>query len=332
MNETIADAVESTIEDGFDADGNISDADMAAALTGGEIESKVEPEPEVEVEIQAESAEPEQPAEPEQVETKGGDDGKSELEPESESEPDGVMSKSGNSIIPYEDLMKERDGRHAERDRANNLQAELDKLIAERDEPEPTPSDDDDPEGYVATEDVEAFMDEFPEVAKQLQASSAMADKITSLEQQIAGQAEQRAQDLHFAEIAGAHKDYETALDGAEFETWFDAQPEIAQKAYAEVYEHGNASQVVEMLNTFKASIPNGNPETPAKTEVVKKNVDDVVSDAKIETKVPSSLSSVPGSASVNDESDLDMKQGGFMDKMSGMSAADQLAALDRML
>lgn len=320
MSEAInaVDTAETAVESGFDADGNISDENMAAALTGGTLEVEETTEgAEEPTESQKTSEEPTEP------------DEKTE-------EPSGVMSKSGESIIPYADLIKERDGRHAERDRANDLQSQLNALLTkQKDEPLANDSETEEKEDS-SLEKLEAMFEDYPEskgILEGLSNSNAdLTKQLGELRDQIGKVAETSAASTHFKAINDAHSNAETVLTSDEFKGWIDQMNPIVKGAYEAVYKHGTSDQVISMLNDFTAT-----QKKPEEPKADPKVVDEKVAKAETEAEnkqSPGSLSDISGSTSPHDEKTalIDMSQANFMDKMSNLSSSAQMELLDRIM
>ena len=320
MNEAIdtvdtVETVETAVESGFDESGGISDENMAAALTGGAIEESVEVVTEEPVEESIEVV-TEEPVE------------------ESTKEPEGVMSKSGESIIPYADLIKEREGRHAERDRANDLQNQLDALsVKQKDD------NSESEEKSSGLKELEAMFEDYPEAEGILKglttANTDMAKQLGELRDQIGRVAETSAASMHFKAINDAHAGAETILTSDGFEAWLSEMAPISQEAYRSVFKQGTSDQVISMLNDFATTQKKSeiSISDPPDSKVIEKKVAKAEADAK-KKQSPGSLSDISGSANPHDEKTavIDMSQANFMDKMSTLSSAAQLELLDKIM
>jgi len=337
------DAAESAVENGFDADGNISDENMAAALTGGEIEleTKVETETDVKVETDVEQ----------------DDDKPGDLKDEPQGDPDtdkddvptGVQSKKGDFIIPYDDLIKERDGRHTERARADGLQEQLNaanKRLTEVTTPvagdletdkEPGTQDKDTPDKQkvISQEALDEMMEDYPQAGAAIMAlvksNELLVQQVGDLTNQSEDNAVTVALGEHVNTIIGVHNDYEAILDSGRLKEWINGLPALDREGPERVFNSGNTKEVIELVDKFKAETTS--EDDPPKVDPDKK-IADAEAKAANETNTPVSLSDIPGSVQPHDEQNalLEMSQGNFMDKMSNLSAADQLAALDKML
>jgi len=104
----------------------------------------------------------------------------------------------------------------------------------------------------------------------------------------VAKQQQQSAQQAHESAILAKHPDAHQAIESSEFRQWLQALPSFSQNAVMNVIHQGTTEQVVEMLDTFKSSLPKTESTTtipPQKAAPEKP------------TPVPLSLSHVPGSA-----------------------------------
>ena len=312
----IVDAVERAVEKGFDDAGGISDANMAMALTGGQLDL---PKIEESIEDSTEESTEDSIEEPTEDSTK---------------EPEGVMSKSGESIIPYADLIKEREGRHAERDRANDLQGQLDALSAKQKD-----DNSESEEKSPSLKELEAMFEDYPEAEGILKglttANTDMAKQLGELRDQIGRVAETSAASTHFKAISDAHTGAETILTSDGFETWLNKMAPISQEAYRSVFKQGTSDQVISMLDDFATAQKKSETLTPDPSDpkVTERKVAKAEADAE-KKQSPGSLSDISGSANPHDEKTavIDMSQANFMDKMSTLSSAAQLELLDKIM
>ena len=63
---------------------------------------------------------------------------------------------------------------------------------------------------------------------------------------------EVRTSDAHFGSIAQAHPDYEEYRDNGSILAWIDSKPKYLQKGLKDIYQNGEAEEVVELLSDFK--------------------------------------------------------------------------------
>ena len=136
------------------------------------------------------------------------------------------------------------------------------------------------------------------------------------------------ATDEHFSAIAKAHPDAESVAQSAELESWVNSKPTFVRDVYKNVIGQGTASQVIELLNAFKAEKPQALVQASAAAAAQA-----VI--AKAQAKPPMSLSDIPAGSNVAvDESSamLDMSSTGLMSKFDGKSPEQIMALMSRVL
>lgn len=65
----------------------------------------------------------------------------------------------------------------------------------------------------------------------------------------------------HFSAIKDAHDDFEAVVASPEFKTFLDGMPDEKKQKAMEVIDHGRASQIVSLLNDFKAASKQSEPD-----------------------------------------------------------------------
>jgi hypothetical protein len=84
--------------------------------------------------------------------------------------------------------------------------------------------------------------------------------------------------DTHFSVVREAHPDYQKYVEDGSLSSWIDSLSPSRKKAYTEIYNNGEASEVVEMLRDFKeAKGITKKEEKKEEEEVVTKKDDDKV-------------------------------------------------------
>ncbi len=77
-------------------------------------------------------------------------------------------------------------------------------------------------------------------------------DPLSNFMKQYQVEKEIRSSDEHFGSIAGAHPDYEEYRDNGAILTWIDSKPKYMQKGLKDIYQNGEAEDVIELLDDFK--------------------------------------------------------------------------------
>lgn len=300
------DQIEQFLTTHQDADGNLSEADMGRLLRGdfeGDTPSAGQP---------GESGAPDTGSDAkETASTKEGGEPASTPEPAKGPEPkEGdqptdepvILARDGKHTIPYDRLTEAREEAKAAREEAARLRAELTAKAAGAPEA-PTA---DQPDALRA--DVDAL----------------------KFDQQ------QRVAHEHFRTIRGAHPDFESVAESAEFSKWLGAQPSVIRNAYSAVLQQGTAGEVVEMLDAYRAAHPAKPAQAPAPAAAAA-NVDQQVNEAIAKAKggTPASLSDIPaGSAAHHDEAEAmaEMNPLALMGKFAGKSHAEIEAMVRRLV
>ena len=256
-----------------------------------------------------------------------------------------VLARDGKHTIPYETLVKHREGEQHWKAQAEAAQQQLAELQAQAQAradagTAPTKTD-----NMVATAEaaIEAGADVgiFGDFSEE-----ALAKGIATLvEQQVQARvnaaleplATKQAKDAaaaHYDAIYSKHPDADSIAQSTEFAAWVNAQPSAVRNAYWGLFDAqtgGTASEIVEVFDAFKAaSTPN--PNTPAAANY-KAAASAAVAAAK--ATPPASLSSIPG-ARVEGASELDraadMSGPDMLEATKNMSPAQIEAWLDRQI
>lgn len=256
-----------------------------------------------------------------------------------------VMARDGKHTIPYETLVKHREGEQHWKAKAEAAQQQLAELQAQAQAradagTAPTKTD-----NMVATAEaaIEAGADVgiFGDFSEE-----ALARGIAALvEQQVQARvnaaleplATKQAKDAaaaHYDAIYSKHPDADSIAQSTEFAAWVNAQPSAVRNAYWGLFDAktgGTASEIVEVFDAFKAA-GTPNPNTPAAANY-KAAASAAVAAAK--ATPPASLSSIPG-ARVEGASELDraadMSGPDMLEATKNMSPAQIEAWLDRQI
>ena len=256
-----------------------------------------------------------------------------------------VMARDGKHTIPYETLVKHREGEQHWKALAEAAQQQLADLQAQAQAradagTAPTKTD-----NMVATAEaaIEAGADVgiFGDFSEE-----ALAKGIATLvEQQVQARvsaaleplATKQAKDAaaaHYDAIYSKHPDADSIAQSAEFAAWVNAQPSAVRNAYWGLFDPhtgGTAQEIVEVFDAFKA-VSTPNPNTPAAADP-KAAASAAVAAAR--ATPPASLSSIPG-ARVEGASELDraadMSGPDMLEATKNMSPAQIEAWLDRQI
>lgn len=243
-----------------------------------------------------------------------------------------VLARDGKHTIPYETLVKHREGEQHWRAQAEAAQRQLAELQAQAQAradagAAPTKTD-----NMVATAEaaIEAGADVglFGDFSEE-----ALAKGIATLvEQQVQARvsaaleplATKQAKDAaaaHYDAIYSKHPDADSIAQSTEFAAWVNAQPSAVRNAYWGLFDAqtgGTAEEIVEVFDAFKAA------STPKTTPTAAADLKAAASAAVAAAKAtpPASLSSIPG-ARVEGANELD--------RAAEMSGPDMLAATANM-
>ena len=256
-----------------------------------------------------------------------------------------VLARDGKHTIPYETLVKHREGEQHWKALAEAAQQQLADLQAQAQAradagTAPTKTD-----NMVATAEaaIEAGADvgifgDFSEealakgiatlVEQQVQARvSAALEPLTTKQAKDAAAA-------HYDAIYSKHPDADSIAQSTEFAAWVNAQPSAVRNAYWGLFDPhtgGTAQEIVEVFDAFKA-VSTPNPNTPAAADP-KAAASAAVAAAR--ATPPASLSSIPGArvegASALDRA-ADMSGPDMLEATKNMSPAQIEAWLDRQI
>ena len=256
-----------------------------------------------------------------------------------------VLARDGKHTIPYETLVKHREGEQHWKAQAEAAQQQLAELQAQAQAradagTAPTKTDNMLATAEAAIEsgaDVGIFGDFSEEalakgiatlVEQQVQA------RVNAALEPLATKQAKDAAAAHYDAIYSKHPDADSIAQSTEFAAWVNAQPSAVRNAYWGLFDAktgGTAEEIVEVFDAFKAaSTPN--PNTPAAADP-KAAASAAVAAAK--ATPPASLSSIPG-ARVEGASELDraaeMSGPDMLEATKNMSPAQIEAWLDRQI
>ena len=256
-----------------------------------------------------------------------------------------VLARDGKHTIPYETLVKHREGEQHWKAQAEAAQQQLAELQAQAQAradagTAPTKTD-----NMVATAEaaIEAGADvgifgDFSEEALAKGIATLVAQQVqarvnAALEPLATKQAKDAAA-AHYDAIYSKHPDADSIAQSTEFAAWVNAQPSAVRNAYWGLFDAktgGTAEEIVEVFDAFKA-VSTPNPNTPAAADP-KAAASAAVAAAK--ATPPASLSSIPG-ARVEGASELDraadMSGPDMLEATKNMSPAQIEAWLDRQI
>ena len=175
-----------------------------------------------------------------------------------EEEPDATDYKSLYEKTQFD--LKSTDGRlNAERDRFNR---EKDELLQKLPKAPLEPSDED----TFLTNFKEKYSDDVLKAIDIVTGrkatelfNSQVASRIAPLEQST-NEVISRA---HFSSIEAAHPDVYSIDESPQFSAWIDSRPAHVQNAYRYVRDNGTPTEVISMLNEYKATMTPQNPKAP---------------------------------------------------------------------
>ena len=256
-----------------------------------------------------------------------------------------VMARDGKHTIPYETLVKHREGEQHWKAQAEAVQQQLAELQAQAQAradagTAPTKTDNMLATAEAAIEsgtDVGIFGDFSEEalakgiatlVEQQVQA------RVSAALEPLATKQAKDAAAAHYDAIYSKHTDADSIAQSTEFAAWVNAQPSAVRNAYWGLFDAqtgGTAEEIVEVFDAFKAA-NTPNPNTPAAADP-KAAASAAVAAAR--ATPPASLSSIPG-ARVEGASELDraadMSGPDMLEATKNMSPAQIEAWLDRQI
>ena len=246
-----------------------------------------------------------------------------------------VLARDGKHTIPYETLVKHREGEQHWKAQAEAAMQQLTTLQTQAQTradagAAPTKTD-----NMVATAEaaIEAGVDaglfgDFSEDAlakgieklvEQKVAQQVEARVTAALEPMATKQAKDAAT-AHYDAIYTKHPDADSIAQSSEFKAWVDAQPSAVRNAYWGLFDAetgGTAAEIVEVFDAFKGASA---PKTTSTAEATKAAASNAVAGAKPEP--PASLSSIPGGHAAGASE---------LDRTADMSGPEMLAATANM-
>ena len=255
-----------------------------------------------------------------------------------------VLARDGKHTIPYETLVKHREGEQhwkAQAEAAQQALATLQTQAQARADAGASPTKTD---NMVATAEaaIEAGADagifgDFSEEAlakgiEKLVSQQVEARVNAALEPLTTKQAKDAATS-HYDAIYTKHPDADSIAQSTEFKAWVDAQPSAVRNAYWGLFDAktgGTAQEIVEVFDAFKGATT---PKTTTPAAATKAAANAAVASTKSEP--PASLSSIPGAraegADVLDRT-VDMSGPEMLAATAGMSPAALEAWLNRQM
>lgn len=245
--------------------------------------------------------------------------------PVAEPEATVVLAKDGVHTIPYETLQKTREQEQYWKQQALESQQALQALKDAQASATTTQAQNNAEAAQAAIEasgNSQAVMELFGDfseeaIAKGVQAliaqqvpnqiQAALNQALAPIQQQQQLTAQQTAEAAHFALIHEKHPDAGSIAESQEFTGWLTQQPSIVRDAYNNVLSNGTATQVVELLDLYKAQNNVGQSAQPASvTNEMLEKAKQAVQNAP--PKVPMSVTDLPAGqpASVSANERLD--------------------------
>lgn len=247
-----------------------------------------------------------------------------------------IASKSGAYTIPHEKLVQSRERAKALTAENEQLKAQLSAAQAANLAQSQSQAQDRADAGLAATSsDVNleaaqqavadgidpALFGDFSEegIAKGVKAlvAQGVQQAIAPLMQERQAAAQHTAATSHYEAIYAAHPDADELAQSAEFAAWHSSLPNFARAAVDQTLTHGDASGVVDIFNTFKAS---------AKPAPAGSKVQQAIAAAQGQASVPTSLSELTGQASSGNPAEQIAAMAGdpasLMSRMSEMTPA----------
>ena len=241
-----------------------------------------------------------------------------------------ILAKDGIHTIPFEKLAEARESERLARQMAAELQAQLDALksapAAKVETPEPVDHGDvfgDFSEEAIAKGVEKLVASKTAELTADLEAR--LAAVLAPLQEKQA----ESAIDEHFSTINKAHPDVESVVPSQEFNNWIDKQPSVVRGSLKNAIQQGTASEVIEVLDAYKASTGKTTAHTP-KVDVAAAAQAAI---AKAQSAPPMSLSEIPAGANVmHDEAAaiMEMSEGKMLQKF--MNSPNAMELMNRLI
>lgn len=312
-----------------DADGNLTDAQMAQMLTLDQQGDTGTQLPESDVpDIDAAPAEAKSPPE-----TLPAEAAQPEPEPV-------VLAKDGVHTIPFEKLEEARKQAQHWAQVAAEKDAEIARLAAAVQAPTQPAAEEVQPpaEGEVTFGD---YSDEDMKKGVQAVASSVVAKAVAEInakfEQVLApikAQEQTTALEAHFKALTDANPDHNEIAAGKPLQDWIESQPSFVRDHYKTVFERGTTDQVIELVSTFKRQSGIGQTDAASTAAAAAKKAKEAIANAKVAR--PTSLTDIPaGSAAHHDEAEAvrEMTPTAMLAKFNNVGDRDKIMAqLDRLV
>lgn len=312
-----------------DADGNLTDAQMAQMLTLDQQGDTGTQLPESDVpDIDAAPAEAKSPPE-----TLPAEAAQPEPEPV-------VLAKDGVHTIPFEKLEEARQQAQHWARVAAEKDAEIARLAAAVQAPtQPAAEETPEPTGEDVT--FGDYSDEAMKKGVQAVAAAEIAKAVAAINAKfepvlapIKEQAQNAALEAHFKALTDANPDHNEIVTGQPLQDWIEKQPSFVRDQYKVVFERGTADQVIELVSTFKSQSGIGQTAAASTAADAARKAKEVIASAKVVR--PTSLTDIPaGSTAHHDEAEAvhQMTSNGLLAKFTGVSDHDKIMAqLDRLV
>lgn len=242
-----------------------------------------------------------------------------------------VLARDGKHTIPYDTLVKHREGEQHWKAQAEAAQQQLAALQAQAQAradagAAPTKTD-----NMVATAEaaIEAGADaglfgDFSEeaLAKGIEklVAQQVEDRVKAALEPLTTKQAKDAAAAHYDAIFSKHPDADSIAQSTEFAAWVNAQPSAVRNAYWSLFDAstgGTAEEIVEVFDAFKAV--NASKSTPP-AAAAKEAASAAVAAAK--TEPPASLSSIPGGHATG---------ASVLDSTADMSGLEMMKATENM-
>lgn len=212
-----------------------------------------------------------------------------------------LMAKDGKHTIPYEKLVEARTEGQTWKEKATAALDEIEQLKGQlQARTEGAPQTKAEQQLEIAEAAIEAGVDpdlfgDFSEEAIAKGVQTLVDRRVKVLVDEALKPLQQReevdARTAHFNAIEQAHPDFESVVESRELANWIDQQPSFAKQAIQQVMKAGTASDVIEMLDAFKASAGKSAPsKAPGDVQAAAK-----AAVSKAASAAPVSLSDIPG-------------------------------------
>ena len=224
-----------------------------------------------------------------------------------DAQPQVILAKDGVHTIPYQKLVEARDGEKHWKAQAEAVQQQLAELQSQADQraaagQAPTTADAAVAQATAALDagvdpalfgdfSEEAIANGVQKLAEKLVDArmAAMEAKLAEVVKPLQAKAQVTEAEKHFQAIYQAHPDADSLAESAELKAWINTYPSFVRQGFEAVLVQGTTTQVIELLDAFKAS---SKPVTDQKV-VAEDAAAKAIANAK--TRTPSSLSDIPG-------------------------------------